>query len=1204
MKKTLLILSLWSFIGMAQFTEQNPIDAGSEKHAVSVADFDGDGLNDFVYANTGGIQWRSNLDGEETFHNIHQAYSRPVENTAEWIISLAAEDIDGDGDIDIAFATQGFDGDGVAWVSNLGDGEFSAVTALVEDVSMRRIYFEDLDADGNPDLIANVINGSGDYNHQIIVLESLGGGLFNTPVIIDEFILNERKTNAGDVDGDGDLDLIIGIHDLDEIRWYENLGAWSFGPGTTIASGVEYVTEVHATDIDEDGDLDIAYSALLDNQIAWIENLGGGTFGATETIHICNRPSLFRMEDIDDDDDLDIVFVWHEDIVMSPDSYINVLEKTGPGTYATPISVGIPVDQMSSIFIGDIDTDGVNDILFAGQLSAQYSYVINEGALAFSDTKMITGKNMYAKETLHADFNGDGNIDILCYSYYYGNINWMANNGDGTFGVSQTIMSDMPGNIEIIIFDVDTDGDIDIIVSSSAESTISWLPNLGDGTFAALELIEAGPITTNKMVAIDLDDDGDNDFVRLGSSGDELISYYENLGGSFAPALDIPYTASWILDAEVGDLDADGDEDLVILSDLDVGRFLYYENTGGAFAAEVELAIYPCQDFVLADLNNNGNLDIFGVYGSEWTDNEAFWMENTGGLLFADETVFLTNYMIYNQVQANDLNNDGHMDILLGGYFFSDIEDPLFAENTGLISWLENTGDGVFESPNDISNTILGFQNISLADTDSDGDQEIFIVSSSDHEINWFKNPFASFQQVTGNLYFDENENGIREVDEPGLGGIQVESDPLGDFSYTYDNGNYILNFDDAEDGDYLVYPQDLDHWAVTSDPIVYTITVDDAFTGESDIDFGFYPTDDETEVVSSIIGGFPRCNSIVNCYLAYENIGGAIASGTIALELNENITFIDAAIVPDSVVDQTCYWSFEDLFYFDEQLLQLSVEMPSFEFIGDTLTSYSTITTYDDLGAELSVYEDSISQTIICAYDPNDKTVFPKGEGDFGNIPPATPYLEYTVRFQNTGTDTALNIVIKDQLNESLDWSSLELLGNSHPMSTYIDHLGEVAFTFNEIMLPDSNVNELASHGFVKYRINLLPELPLGTVITNTANIYFDLNPAIVTNTTINTLFEAEIDDSGILEEELTTVLVYPNPFSETTTVYFAESLGENLTIRIFDVIGNQIYQQSNISASTYEISSADLGKGIYILTVESDHSNQSIQTARLIVQ
>lgn len=1203
MKKTLLLLSLWSFIGYTQFTEQMPLDAGSEKHAVALADLDGDGLNDFIYCNEAGIQWRSNADGEETFHAIHQVYSRPIGDIEEFYITVAAEDIDGDGDIDIAFGTQGGDGPGIAWTENLGDGEFSEITIILENVSMRRIYFEDLDADGNLDLIANTIGGDIiDYSHKIILFESLGGGSFNTPVIIGEFLFDERETNAGDMDGDGDLDLIIGVQDLEEIRWYENLGGWTFDASTTISTGVSFVTEIHASDIDEDGDLDIIYSAFHDNQLAWIENLGGGTFGATEVIHTCNKPTLFRMDDVDDDDDLDIVFVWREDVVMSPDSYLNILEKTGPGTYATPISVGSPVDQMHSILIGDVNTDGVNDILFAGKLHQQYSFVLNEGGLVYSDTKVITGKTMNTEETLFADFNGDGHIDVLSYSFY-GLIHWIPNSGDGTFGAPQAVTSDITEISTITIMDVDDDTDMDLIISNLTDSTIYWLPNLGDGTFGTSEIIDADPKRTKRMFAADLDLDGDDDLVRVGLNGAPYISYYENLGGTFSVAMDVLSTTSYVLDAEMGDIDADGDLDLVLVSELEVGHFLCYENTGGAFAAEINLGTYHCQDFALADLNNDDNLDIVGVYGSDWTDNEAFWMENTGGLTYGAETLFLVNHMEYKQVLASDINNDGNVDVLIGGLFLTEDEDPWFS--TGQITWLKNIEDGVFGTPNDINNEILNFHDMSLADIDADGDQDIFTVGSTDDQISWFKNAFSSSQQVAGNLYYDENENGIRDISEVGLGGIQVTSDPIYEFSYTYIDGNYILNFEDVADGDYTVLPEELDHWGITSDPVEYLITVDDAFEGVDDFDFGFFPTDDEAELESTLIGGFPRCGTTISYYVAYMNIGGSITSGTIELELDEDITYIGAAIVPDSIVDNSYYWSYSDLFYFDEEYIAIFVEIPGFDMMGDTLTSYSTVTALDDLGAELFAHEDSISQTILCAYDPNDKTVSPKGEGDFGNIPPTTAFLEYTVRFQNTGTDTAINVVIKDQLDENLDWSSLEILGNSNPMVTYIDHLGEVSFSFNDIMLPDSNVNELASHGFLKYRIDLLPDLALGTVITNTAHIYFDLNPAIITNTTINTLFEDDvIDDSGIDELGMAQILVYPNPFSETTTIYFGESLGENLTISVFNILGNQIFQQSNIIGEKYELSYNDLGKGIYILTVESTDLNQPIQTARLIVQ
>lgn len=91
------------------------------------------------------------------------------------------------------------------------------------------------------------------------------------------------------------------------------------------------------------------------------------------------------------------------------------------------------------------------------------------------------------------------------------------------------------------------------------------------------------------------------------------------------------------------------------------------------------------------------------------------------------------------------------------------------------------------------------------------------------------------------------------------------------------------------------------------------------------------------------------------------------------------------------------------------------------------------------------------------------------------------------------------------------MDWGSLEPLAHSHSVEVSINPDGEATFAFNDIMLPDSNVNEAASHGYIKYRIDLIEDLPTGAVIENRADIYFDLNPAILTNTTVNTLYNCE---------------------------------------------------------------------------------------------
>jgi hypothetical protein len=168
-----------------------------------------------------------------------------------------------------------------------------------------------------------------------------------------------------------------------------------------------------------------------------------------------------------------------------------------------------------------------------------------------------------------------------------------------------------------------------------------------------------------------------------------------------------------------------------------------------------------------------------------------------------------------------------------------------------------------------------------------------------------------------------------------------------------------------------------------------------------------------------------------------------------------------------------------------------------------------------------------------------------------------------------------------------------------SRPMS--VD--GEISFIFNGIMLPDSNVNVIASQGFVKYKIDLLPGLPLETSIFNTAYIYFDLNPAVITNTTINTLYEV-IDDASINElVSQRQLLVYPNPFTETTTVYFGEDL-INHSIQIVDITGKVVYSNTTLNGNKVEIDASSLTEGMYILLLIDNESNQVISNAKLMVK
>ncbi len=168
-------------------------------------------------------------------------------------------------------------------------------------------------------------------------------------------------------------------------------------------------------------------------------------------------------------------------------------------------------------------------------------------------------------------------------------------------------------------------------------------------------------------------------------------------------------------------------------------------------------------------------------------------------------------------------------------------------------------------------------------------------------------------------------------------------------------------------------------------------------------------------------------------------------------------------------------------------------------------------------------------TQEVIGSFDPNDKTVnkslLPSSE--LAN--PDGISLEYIIRFQNTGTAPAVNIVVEDMLEENLDASTLQMLNASHSYEFSIDEDGKLIWTFDNIMLPDSTANEVESHGFIHFKINTHADLSLTDSITNSCSIFFDFNLPIITNTATTVFFQCSenmepsiLSANGQLETEL----------------------------------------------------------------------------------
>ena len=216
-----------------------------------------------------------------------------------------------------------------------------------------------------------------------------------------------------------------------------------------------------------------------------------------------------------------------------------------------------------------------------------------------------------------------------------------------------------------------------------------------------------------------------------------------------------------------------------------------------------------------------------------------------------------------------------------------------------------------------------------------------------------------------------------------------------------------------------------------------------------------------------------------------------------------------------------------------------------------------------------------TLNQVAVNSFDPNDKQVL---EGRQVLIEDADNYLHYVVRFQNMGTASAINVRVQDALDEKLDWATLKVLDESHAMETQLVN-GKIDFIFDDINLPTQNSDPEGSKGFVSFKVKPLPTIQLNDTIFNTADIYFDFNAAIVTNT----VFTKFVDELGISDFETLKIVAYPNPANNILNIQ-AEAPISSITIT--NVLGQQLFS-SKAKTNNEQLDISCLAAGNYFVKV-----------------
>ena len=670
-------------------------------------DADGDGHRDLLVGHSGSLRLLRN-DGVGRFADVTATHLPPTTVDVD-VVSLAAGDVDGDGDADIVVGVEL--GDGLLY-RNLGNGRFAAPTVLPGAVgsTVTAIQLVDLDRDADLDLVLGRSSFAGPTD---LVLVNDGAGNFTDETAARHPGSAPQPTYAlatGDVDGDGDDDLLV-AHGFGGVLLYHNDGTGRFvAPSVSLLLPPQ--TDARAlglADLDRDGDPDLLVGNRL-QQNRWLRNHRGRFDDVTPAQMPLDADATagFGIADFDRDGDLDV-------FVANTGSQNRLYVNDGRGRLVELASSGVPtaLDETSCVVVGDFDRDGDADVVF-GNRSGPDRLLRNVGAMQFVDATeaAIPLQSGFVSDVVVADLDGDRHLDVVLGDNGAGGGGQMRYlRGDGTGAFVDESLTRLPFAVSttaaLIAGDVDGDGDLDLIDGNTTLDRL--LLNDGRGTFRdATSQLPAIPRSTLHLLLVDIDGDGDLDLIGSTTSG---MSVQRNDGqGHFTEVAGlIPATMSGRFRA--GDIDRDGDIDLVGGT-----RFSVLLNDGtGRFVDATATNLPPQQsraylDVVLADFDGDSDLDAIG--GSVLFDHVLYLNRGDGTFVDASSQIRAPTGVV-RQILTADVDLDGDLDVAMH-----------FHTGDNLLRLLRNDGNAVFT---DVADAPLGVapQAIAFGDVDGDGDPDL-----------------------------------------------------------------------------------------------------------------------------------------------------------------------------------------------------------------------------------------------------------------------------------------------------------------------------------------------------------------------------------------------------------------------------------------------------------------------------------------------
>jgi hypothetical protein len=449
------------------------------------------------------------------------------------------------------------------------------------------------------------------------------------------------------------------------------------------------------------------------------------------------------------------------------------------------------------------------------------------------------------------------------------------------------------------------------------------------------------------------------------------------------------------------------------------------------------------------------------------------------------------------------------------------------------------------------------------------------------------------------NAFLDINSNGIQDTGEQNfpLGQFHYEMNQSGNIHHiTSPNGIYNIydiNPTNSYNLSYIVNANYASNYSVS--PATYNNVNVVVGSGMQVYNFPVRVTNNYADIATILVPtqqprpGFTYTNKII-----YTNLGTqTVAAGTITFNKDARVS-ITANTQTGTVATPTGFtFDFTNLLPFEIRTMTVTMQVPTIPTVslGNLLTNSVSITplTGDTVPANNTA---SISQIVVGSYDPNDK-MEAHGEQILYSSFTANDYLTYTIRFENTGTASAINVRVNDILDSKLDENSIKMESASHDY--VMDRIGNnINWRFDNIELPATSMNSTGSKGYIQFKIKPKPGYAIGDIIPNTGSIFFDYNPAIITNT-FHTQFVAAL---AVDQFENGSFVFYPNPASNFVTVTLKDTTNSITSVSVYDVLGKLILQKLDAEAiSTETIDLSTVNPGIYFIEVQTEKNTKVVK-------